>query len=110
MNILEEWRLAPTDQLKLLGFPEGTKPRRLSQYKNGEPFPDDENVLKHAKHLLGIQESLHVVFARNRNMPNFWLKNRNKTLKGIPLEIMLDEGLGGMFRVWRYLDCTINWD
>jgi hypothetical protein len=110
MNILEEWRIAPEDQLKLLGFPEDTKPRHLSKYKNGEPFPDDENILKHAKHLLGIQESLHIVFALNRNMPSFWLKNRNKVLKGIPLQIMLDEGLGGMFRVWRYLDCTVNWD
>ena len=91
MNILDEWRLAPEDQVAMLGF------------------PDDKNVLDHAEHVLGIQESLHVVFPLNHNMPGFWLKNRNKALKGIPLHIMLEEGLSGMHRVWRQLDCTINW-
>ena len=110
MNILDEWRLAPEDQVAMLGFPEGTKPRELSRYRNGTtPFPDDKNVLDHAEHVLGIQESLHVVFPLNHNMPGFWLKNRNKALKGIPLHIMLEEGLSGMHRVWRQLDCTINW-
>lgn len=110
MNILEEWRLAPEDQLTLLGFPEGTKPRELSRYRNGStPFPDDKSVLDHAEHVLGIQEALHLVFPLNHNMPGFWLKHRNKTLKGVPLNIMLNEGLPGMHRVWRQLDCTINW-
>lgn len=110
MDILEDWRLAPEDQLKLLGLPDGTKARQLTRFKNGEPLPGDNTVMEHAKHLLGIQEALHLVFALNHNMPEFWLKHRNKTLKGIPLEIMLDEGLSGMHRVWRHLDCTVNWD
>ncbi len=110
MSILDEWHIAPEDQVTMLGFPEKTKPRELSRYRNGTtPFPDDKNVLSHAEHVLGIQESLHVVFPLNRNMPGFWLKNRNKALKGIPLHIMLNEGLSGMHRVWRQLDCTINW-
>jgi hypothetical protein len=110
MDILEDWHLAPEDQLRLLGSPNKLKPRHLSRYRNGEPFPEDDDLLEHARHLLGIQEALHLVFALNYNMPGFWLKNRNRVLKGIPLEIMLDEGLNGMHRVWRHLDCTINWD
>jgi len=110
MSILDEWRVAPEDQVAMLGFPQGTKPRELSRYRQGTtPFPDDKDILNHAEHVLGIHESLHVVFPLNRNMPGFWLKNRNKALKGIPLHIMLDEGLSGMHRVWRQLDCTINW-
>lgn len=110
MSILDEWRLAPEDQLTMLGFPPETKPRQLSRYRNGsEPLPDDRNVMDHAEHVLGIQDALHVVFPLNRNMPSFWLKHRNKALKGIPLSIMLEEGLSGMHRVWRQLDCTVNW-
>lgn len=110
MGILDEWRLAPKDQVFLLGMPEETKPRELSRYRNGTtPLPADDNILKHAQHVLGIQESLHVVFPLNPNMPSFWLKHRNKSLRGIPLEIMLDEGIVGMSRVWRQLDCTQNW-
>lgn len=110
MGILDEWRLAPQDQVFILGLPDGTKPRELSRYRNGtSPLPQDEAILRHAHHVLGIQESLHVIFPLNRNMPGFWLKHRNKVLKGIPLEIMLDEGISGMHRVWCQLDCTQNW-
>ena len=110
MDILDEWRLAPQDQIFMLGMPESTKPRELSRYRNGTmPLPQDENILSHARHVLGIQESLHVIFPLNRNMPGFWLKHRNKVLKGIPLQIMLDEGISGMHRVWCQLDCTQNW-
>ena len=111
MSILDEWRLSPQDQIFMLGLPDSTKPRELSRYRNGSaPLPKDDGVLEHARHVLGIQESLHVIFPLNRNMPGFWLKHRNKVLKGIPLEIMLDEGLSGMHRVWCQLDCTQNWD
>jgi hypothetical protein len=110
MDILEEWRLAPEDQLKLLGSPDKLKPRHLSRYRNGDPFPEDTELLERARHVLGIQEALHLVFALNYNMPGVWLKQRNRILKGIPLEIMLNEGLNGMHRVWRHLDCTINWE
>lgn len=110
MDILDEWRLAPEDQLTLLGSPDKLKPRHLTRYRNGEPFPEDADLLEHARHVLGIQDALHLVFALNYNMPGVWLKQRNRFLKGVPLEIMLDEGLNGMHRVWRHLDCTINWD
>lgn len=110
MSILDEWRLVPNEQIFLLGLPDDTKPRELSRYRNGSaPLPEDDGILSHAQHVLGIQESLHVVFPLNRNMPLFWLTHRNKTLNGIPLQVMLDEGLGGMRRVWGQLDCTQNW-
>lgn len=110
LEILSEWKVTPTESLALLGMPEGTKPRELSQYKRGTPFPQDETIISHAEHILGIQESLHVVYPMNRNMPLFWLTHRNKPLGGIPLKIMLDDGLHGMGRVWGILDCTQNWD
>jgi hypothetical protein len=108
-GILAEWRLTPEESLSLLGMPEGTKPRELSRFKRGTPLPPDETIISHAEHILGIQESLHMIYPRNRNMPLFWLTHRNKQLGGIPLRIMLDDGLHGMSRVWGILDCTQNW-
>ncbi len=110
MDILEDWRLADEDKLALLGLPEGTRPRELTRFKRGQPFPQDEAVIERAKHLLGIQEALHVVFCRNPNMPAFWLRTRNRVLRQIPIELMLSDGLDGMHRVWSHLDCTVNWD
>lgn len=108
-DILTEWKLTPEESLALLGHPDGTKPRELSRYKRGNPLPQDDTILQHAQAILGIQHSLHVVFPLNRNMPLFWLTHRNKQLGGIPLRIMLDDGLHGMQRVWGILDCTQNW-
>ncbi|MDH5785645.1 MAG: hypothetical protein OEZ16_08560 [Chromatiales bacterium] len=109
-DILSEWKLSPEESLALLGMPEGSKPRELSRFKRGNPLPQDETILTHAQHILGIQEALHMVFPLNHNMPLFWLTHRNKTLGGIPLKIMLEDGLHGMGRVWGTLDCTQNWD
>lgn len=109
-EIMTEWKLTPEEQITLLGLPDGTRPRELSRFKRGTPLPQDETILHHAEHILGIQHSLHVIYPLNRNMPLFWLTHRNKPLRGIPLKIMLEDGLHGMSRVWRILDCTQNWD
>lgn len=110
MSILDEWRLSAEQQLALLGLPEGTKPRELTRWRRGTPFPQEEALLDRAKHVLGIQEALHVVFPLNPHMPLFWLNNRNRYFKTAPIHVMLEEGLPGMNRVWRHLDCTVNWE
>jgi len=109
MAIFEEWQLNAQQQLLLLGMPEDTKPRELTRWRRGTPFPQEEALLNRAKHVLGIQEALHVVFPLNPRMPVFWLNNRNRYFRSAPLTVMLDEGLPGMNRVWRHLDCTVNW-
>lgn len=109
-NILHEWQLDPELQLHLLGMPENSKQRELTKFKNGKALPEDGELLDRARHIVGIHNSLHVVFPLNRNMPGFWVRTRNRLLRGIPLAIMSEEGINGMHRVWRHLDCTINWD
>lgn len=109
-NIFLDWELDPELQLHLLGLPENIPQRELTRFKNGKALPDDEEMLERARHIIGIHNSLHVVFPLNHNMPGFWVRNRNRSLKGIPLAIMYEEGISGMHRVWRHLDCTINWD
>lgn len=110
-EILDKWGIKDDLQIVLLGLPEKTKPRQLTRYRQGQqPLPQDDELLTRAKHVLGIQNALEFMFPLNKSMPNFWLRNRNRSLKGIPLTIMLETGLLGMERVWRVLDCTQNWD
>jgi len=110
-GIFDTWGIEDGMQIELLGLPEKTKPRQLTRFRHGQqPLPQEDELLNRAKHILGIQQSLEMMFPLNQNMPLFWLRNRNRSLKGIPLTIMLKTGLIGMGRVWRTLDCTQNWD
>jgi hypothetical protein len=109
MNIFEEWRLETDEQKNLLGLGDQESGRSLTRFRHGTPLPDEEDVIERARHVLGIQHSLQRVYPLNAQMPQFWIYHRNKALKGFPLQIMLEEGLPGMHRVWRHLDCTLNW-
>ncbi|QEP43865.1 DUF2384 domain-containing protein [Ectothiorhodospiraceae bacterium BW-2] len=111
-DILSRWHIRESDQIVLLGLPDETKPRYLTQLRQGsKPIPDDERVIDRAKHILGIQESLDVLFPMNPNMPRFWIRNKNKLFRRkVPLEMMLNDGLNGMDKIWSMLDCTRNWE
>lgn len=112
MDILDRWRISGEQKIALLGLPEKTRPRELTRYKHGTPFPDDNKVLKdHVEHIMGIQESLGIIYPLAPTMPSHWLKTRNRYFRGAtPLHIMLDEGLAGMHRIWCHLDVSRNWD
>lgn len=108
---LDSWGIKDEHQITLLGLPEKTKQRQLTRYRQGQqPLPQEEELLERAKHIVGIQHSLELMFPLNKSMPHFWLRNRNRMLKGVPLIIMLETGLIGMGRVWSNLDCTQNWE
>ncbi|WP_303906957.1 hypothetical protein [Thiohalomonas denitrificans] len=110
MAILDEWKLDGEQQLAVLGMPGGTRPRHLNQYRQGTtPFPQEAELIDRARHIIGIQEALHLIFSRNPLMPSFWLSNPNNRQFGqAPVSIMLEDGLPGMEQVWGHLDCTRN--
>lgn len=111
MGVLDEWQITDEAQMALLGLPDGTPSRQLTRYRHGSaPMPEEADIIERSRHILGIQQALHLIFALNANMPGFWLTNPNNRQFGrAPMEIMLDEGLDGMRRVWGHLDCTQNW-
>jgi hypothetical protein len=110
MSIFEDWELDAEYQKVLLGMEDAVKSRELSRYRHGTAFPEDQGLIERARHVVGIHQALHRVFPLNTKMPSFWLYTRNRVLKGMPIEIMVDEGLPGMTRVWSHLDCTVNWE
>jgi hypothetical protein len=109
MNVLREWEVDPEVQLTLLGL-EQRMGRELARYKRGTPLPDELSVIERAQHIMGIQQALLTIFPLNHRMASFWLRMRNRNLRSVPLDLMLSDGLIGMDRVWRILDCTRNWD
>lgn len=110
MRIFEDWELNTEYQKMLLGMDAEVANGELSRYRSGTAFPAVEELIERARHVVGIQQSLHRVFPLNPKMPSFWLYTRNRQLKGMPIEIMIEEGLPGMTRVWSHLDCTVNWE
>jgi hypothetical protein len=109
MDVLREWEVDPEVQLSLLGL-DARQLRDLSRYKRGTPLPEEFAVLERAQHIVGIQQALLTIYPLNHRMASFWLRMRNRNLRSIPLELMLQDGIAGMDRVWRILDCTRNWD
>ena len=110
MNLLTTWKIELTDQVKLLGFPEDTKPRSLKQYTQGECFPDDKKILEHVKIIIAIDEALHIQFPHHNGMVDMWMKTKCAYFKRRrPLDIILEKGTPGLYEVHRHLDCTQAW-
>ncbi|SMN16918.1 hypothetical protein CRYPA_559 [uncultured Candidatus Thioglobus sp.] len=109
-QILENWKLEDGDQLNILNLVETLKPRHLYLYRRGDKaFEFDNDMIKRAKMILGIDESLGTTFPTNKEYASVWLKRNVKKFKHkTPLELMLS-GESGMTRVWHFLDCTQGW-
>ncbi len=112
INALEDWRLEPQTQIQLMGLPDSTRPRHLKRFQDGmQALPDDAEILERARHLIGINDSLVRIHPMNHRAGYLWLQNRSKYFPdNPPLQVMLEEGLSGLHRVWANLDCTIDWE
>jgi len=110
MSLLHDWEVEPAQQVALLGLPPETKPRELSRYRSGTPFPHDRDLLVRARHLLSISNSLDTAFPHNPMLANFWVTTGNEFFGNrAPLELMLEHGVDGIERVARYLDNSFDW-
>lgn len=109
VDMLEDWAVAPNNQLALMGFPDGSRARELRRLRQGAPFPENEDMLYRAEQLLAIQDCLRTAYPRNGRMAGYWLNRPNRHFsRRAPLAVMLD-GVEGLRRVRTHLDCTQNW-
>jgi hypothetical protein len=111
LDIMRTWAISEKVQLAILGNPKDIKERHLSTFSQGKKvFDFDDGLLERAKIIMGINASLDTSYPHNNNYHSIWLKTKMKKFKGkSPLELMVQD-LGGMRRVWYYLDCTQTWD
>jgi hypothetical protein len=98
-NMAERWRLSTDEQIALLGSPGRSTFFRWK--KEGGTLPADTK--ERLSHLLTIWKSLRILFTIDERGEK-WVRAQARYFDGASaLDVML-EGLGGIYRVRRYLD------
>jgi hypothetical protein len=110
MALFDAWKVAPEQQVALLGLPASTKARSLTRYRQGTPFPDDAHLLARVENFLSINSALHTTFPHSQAMARLWITTPNRSFSNhSPLQVMLEQGMEGIRQIRRHLDCTQNW-
>lgn len=109
--MLDQFGLDADQQIRILGFPEGTKTRVLRQHRENKPFPDDAEVQQRVTLLAHISDALRTTYPTNPQMALFWIKQKNRHLgNSRPVEVLSRGGRNDLISVLSLLDCTVHWD
>ena len=104
LRVLHAWDLDHGDQLTLLGMPEGTRPRALKRFRDGEPLPSDPKVMQRVERLLQIDQALGSLFPHNPVLGDLWITTQSPRFEHrAPLELMLGQGLPAMRAIVDHL-------
>jgi Protein of unknown function (DUF2384) len=102
-NVAAAWGLSVTQQRGLLGWP---APSTYHKYKAGQLGALSYDMLERISLVLGIYKALHILYPQ-AELADQWLRlaNQNPMFGGKPpLELMIDGGIDGLYRVRRLLD------
>jgi len=111
MQVLDDWEVANEHRPALLGLPADTRPRAMNKFRQGQPFPEDEQLLVHVNVLLSIHNAVRSMQPHNPALGNYWITTPNAFFSDkTPLEIMVLHGLEGMRRVLSQLNGGSPWD
>ena len=102
-NLSAQWNLSVNQQRGLLGWP---APSTYHKYKAGQVGVLAYDTLTRISLLLGIYKALHILYPQVE-LADQWIKlaNSNPIFGGkAPVELMIDGGIDGLFRVRRLLD------
>lgn len=110
INILDTWGARDSDQVAILGLPDGTPSRMVRRYRKDTPLPEDAAVMERVEHLVGIAEALRTTFPRNAQMGPQWMNEPHRRFnQRTPMETIVEDGLGGLIAVRAHLDCAFAW-
>ena len=111
IRMLDQFGLDAEQQIRLLGFPEGTKTRTLRQHRENIPFPDDKEIQSRVTLLAHISDALRTTYPTNPQMALFWVKQKNRHLGNKrPVEVLSEGTRNDLISVLSILDCTVHWD
>ncbi|MEA1890770.1 MAG: hypothetical protein U9N50_13475 [Pseudomonadota bacterium] len=111
IRMLDQFGLDAEQQIRVLGFPEGTRTRTLRQHRENKPFPDDEQIQQRVSLLAHISDALRTTYPTNPQMAMFWIKQKNRHLDNHrPVEILGRGSRNDLISVLSLLDCTVHWD
>jgi hypothetical protein len=104
LRLLELWGLNRRQQAIVLGLSPDTR-STLRRFAQGAPLPDQRDILDRAGHLMGIIQSLELLFPENPELIAAWALTRDHALGGAtPYEIVEQEGVAGLRDLRAYLD------
>lgn len=102
-NIARAWQLSTADERGLLGWPPSST---FHKYKSGASGTLSFDTLTRLSLVLGIYKSLHILYPEPA-LADRWVRisNTHAIFGGRPaLELMIDGGVDGLYRVRRLLD------
>lgn len=109
--LLDNWGVSDSQQLGLLGLPEGTRVRAIRGYRRDTPLPDTAEVHERVEHLAGIATALRTSHPMNPSAGAVWMNQPNRRFGDRrPIDAMLEDGLEGIRAVRVHLDCAYDWD
>ena len=103
LNVCAAWNLSVNQQRGLLGWP---APSTYHKYKAGQTGTLSFDMLSRISLVLGIYKALHILYPQPE-LADQWVKLRNANpVMGnkTPLELMIEGGIDGLYRVKRLLD------
>lgn len=99
ISLFELWDLHELNQAELLGL------KSMTKLKQGEPLPDNEEILERAGHLLALERALNRLYPSQEKKRNNWITLANlKFDNTTPLKIMLEEGLDGIKKIREFVE------
>ena len=111
IRMLDQFGLDAEQQIRVLGFPEGTRTRVLRQHRENTPFPDDDVIQERVSILAHISDALRTTYPANPQMALFWVRQKNRHLNNSrPVEILGRGSRNDLISVLSLLDCTVHWD
>ena len=108
IQYLDEWRLSPSEIIKLLGI-DGLVPLRQFQlYRKGEKaLPQTPEVMARLEHLIGIADALRTTYPFSHQMRQIWLRQPHRRFEQqSPLDVIQAQGIEGMVQVRADIDCS----
>ena len=105
LMVMHHWNLDREVQLALIGLPEGTRPRLLRRFQDGEPLPPDNRIMERVRYLLQIDQALVSLFPHNPVLANLWVTTPSPGFDGhSPVDLMLADGVSAMKALLDQLD------
>ena len=106
--MFDRWGLSSDQRMELLSLSPGQR-KTLNQYRCGQrALPLTRDALDRAGLLLGIYRGLRDLFPEDQALRLTWMRRRNRLLDQFsPLDIMMRDGLIGVFRIARLVESQV---
>lgn len=91
-NLVKKYELTHDEVMLLFG--KNFDPKTIAKFKESSSLPEGHDAMIRAIHILGIHNSLRVVYPHNPSLVYSWMKHKESNLKNLsPLEFIKESGI-----------------